>query len=924
MSIFFKIFGDPNERTIKKILPIVEKTNNLERQYQDLSSEQLKQESISLKQRAQEAKNLEDLLPEAFALVREAAKRTIGQRHFDVQLIGGVVLHRGTIAEMRTGEGKTLAATLPAYLNALSGKGVHIVTVNDYLARRDAVWMGQIYHALGFSVSCIQHDEAFIFDPNYQAPKENSVNESNQEKKDLSIENSINVFMIREDRLRPVNRREAYLADITYGTNNEFGFDYLRDNMVYNHKERVQRSLHYAIIDEIDSILIDEARTPLIISAPSEDSADTYYQLARLVKKLNDQDYNIDEKMRSVALLELGQEKLIEWLGIDPWSASNFSLVHHVDAALRAEALFKEDRDYIIERGEVVIIDEFTGRKMHGRRYSEGLHQAIEAKAHTEGHSEVEVQQESRTLATITFQNYFRLYQKLSGMTGTAATEAEEFYKIYNLEVITIPTNNKMIRQDLSDKIFKTEKAKMEAVVKELKTRQEKGQPVLVGTISIQKNEALSALLNHYGVKHEILNAKNHEREAEIIAQAGRRGSVTLATNMAGRGVDIILGGNPPDAKEQKLVCELGGLLVIGTERHESRRIDNQLRGRSGRQGDPGMSQFFISTEDDLMRIFGGDRMKAMMERFSLPEDMPLENPLISKTVEAAQNKVEGYNFDLRKHLLEYDDVLNKQREAIYNRRRQILITNHGSSKEIILKLTQEEFSRIVAFHTVGDAQENWNLKEIAEVAISIFGKDLNLANELEDLREQAGDRVADVYARDRLIKYLTEKAKLNYEKIEKYLIDYGKENLKVDGEVFLAGIERSVMLRSIDNYWIDYLETIENLKAGIGLRAYGQHDPLVEYKREAFQKYNHLLQEIDREIVYGIFKIGLTGNILQAEEKPKEIILSGPSKEMSKDGSFIQAGSNISAVEKNKQKVGRNDPCPCGSGKKYKRCHGA
>ena len=493
-----------------------------------------------------------------------------------------------------------------------------------------------------------------------------------------------------------------------------------------------------------------------------------------------------------------------------------------------------------------------------------------------------------------------------------------------------------MIRRDLSDKIFKTEKTKMEAVVKEVKDKQEKGQPVLVGTISIQKNEVLSDLLNRHGVKHEILNAKNHEREAEIIAQAGRRGSVTLATNMAGRGVDIILGGNPPDPKEQKFVCDSGGLFVIGTERHESRRIDNQLRGRSGRQGDPGMSQFFLSMEDDLMRIFGGDRMKSMMERFSLPDDLPLEIPLISRAVESAQNKVEGYNFDLRKYLLEYDDVLNKQREAIYNRRRQILITDHRSSKEIILKLTQEEFSRIVAFHTVGDVQENWNLKEIAEVAISIFGKDLNLANELEDLREQAGDRMADVYARDRLIKYLTEKAKLNYEKIEKYLIDYGTQNLKVDGEIFLAGIERSIMLRSIDNYWIDYLETIENLKAGIGLRAYGQHDPLVEYKREAFQKYNHLLQEIDREIVYGIFKIGLTGNILQAEEKPKEITLSGPSKESgnppSPDRSRDSADARFSNPVKTggkSAKVGRNDPCPCGAkhpdGRpmKYKHCCG-
>jgi preprotein translocase subunit SecA len=932
MSIFSKIFGDPNQKFLQKLQPIVDQINRLEPKFEKLSDTDLRNKTAEFKERLLKRETLDQILPEAFALVREAAKRTLNQRHFDVQLIGGIVLHQGKIAEMKTGEGKTLVATLPAYLNALTGKGVHIVTVNDYLAKRDTVWMGQIYYLLGLSVACIVHEAAYIYDPTYQGEKfeiQNSKSKTNSKSKILNDErdkerDKVGGFKVIESYLRPCTRKEAYLADITYGTNNEFGFDYLRDNLVYRLEDQVQcprqsafspcqSAFYYAIIDEVDSILIDEARTPLIISAPAEESTDLYYKLAILVKKLKvNDDYNIDEKMRSVALTEKGQEKMVQWLGIDPWQTANFSLVHHIEAALRAETLFKEDRDYIIEKDEVIIIDEFTGRKMYGRRYSEGLHQAIEAKAHIEGHSEVKVKQESRTLATITFQNYFRMYQKLAGMTGTAATEAEEFNKIYNLEVIVIPTNKPMIRVDLPDKIFQTEEAKWRAVVEEIKMRHQKGQPVLVGTVSIEKNEKLSHLLELNGIPHQVLNAKNHEKEGQIIAQAGKLGAVTVATNMAGRGVDIILGGNPPNPEEQKIVIELGGLHVIGTERHEARRIDNQLRGRAGRQGDPGSSQFFVSLEDDLIKIFGGERLKSLMARMKLPEDLPIENNLVSRAIESAQKKIEGMNFDLRKHLLDYDDVLNKQRETIYRKRREILFANHSQLREMIFKMVSSEIERVVSFHTVGDAQEKWNLKEITEVMRTIFPCPLNLERILEDLREQAGIHLADVYARDRMIKYLIELANLAYNDLEKKIAESEK---KIGEKDLMEKIEKTILLQSIDHYWINHLEIMENLKGGIGLRAYGQRDPLVEYKRESYLKFNELLSAIERQVVYTIYKVGLIERV--QTEQPKEIKLSGPTKV-----AIVNGKRKIGLpTEARRVKVGRNDPCPCGSGKKYKKC---
>lgn len=904
MALLSKIFGDPNIKFLKKIQPIVEQINRLEPEFEKLSDVDLKNKTAEFKKRLSDGQTLDNILPEVFATVREAAKRTLGQRHFDVQLMGGIILHQGKIAEMKTGEGKTLVATLPVYLNALTGKGVHVVTVNDYLAKRDTVWMGQIYHFLGISVACIVHEASFIYDPTYQ--KENSKSQILNGERDEERDR-IGGFKVIESYLRPISRREAYLADITYGTNNEFGFDYLRDNLVYDISQQVQREFNYAIVDEVDSILIDEARTPLIISGPAEESADLYYKLAALAKQLKaDEDYNIDDKMKSVALTEKGQEKMAQWLGTDPWQTANFSLVHHIEAALRAETLFQKDRDYVVKEGEIIIVDEFTGRLMHGRRYSEGLHQAIEAKEN------VEVKQESRTLATITFQNYFRMYQKLAGMTGTAATEAEEFGKIYNLEVVIVPTNKSLIRVELPDKIYQTEEAKWKAVVEEIKKRHQIGQPLLVGTVSIEKNEKLSHLLELEGIPHQILNAKNHEKEGQIIAQAGKLGMVTVATNMAGRGVDIILGGNPPDLKEQKRIIELGGLHVIGTERHEARRIDNQLRGRSGRQGDPGSSQFFISLEDDLMRIFGGERLKSLIQGFKIPEDLPIENKLVSRSIESAQKKVEGMNFDLRKHLLDYDDVLNKQRETIYRKRREILSVDHIHLRSLILDMVSSEIERVVSFHTVGDAQEKWNLKEIVEVMRTIFFCPSDLEQIMEDLRKQAGTHIADVYSRDRIIKYLTELANLAYNELEKKITE---SETKLGEKNLMEKIERAILLQSIDRYWISHLEIMENLKGGIGLRAYGQRDPLVEYKRESYIKFNELLSAIERQVVYTIYKVGLIEKI--QTEQPKEIRLSGPAK----------TANDTKPITDSKRKIGRNDPCPCGAKKtdgtpiKYKHC---
>ena len=812
MSILTKVFGDANENYLKKLEPIVKKVNSLEKEFEVpaffAKGAGLKEKTAELKERLNKGETLDDILPEAFALVREAAKRTLRQRHFDAQLIGGIILHEGKIAEMKTGEGKTLAATLALYLNALEGKGCHLVTVNDYLAKRDTVWMGQIYNALGLSVGCIVHDAAYIYDPAYK--KENSQRDE--------MRDALGAFKVIESYLRPVSRKEAYWADITYGTNNEFGFDYLKDNMVYDLEQQAQREFNYAIVDEVDSILIDEARTPLIISAPDAESSKFYQEFARLIPKLDPKtDYELDEKLKAVTLTEGGINKIEKILGLENiYEDRGMKYLHYLEQALKAQVIFKRDRDYVVKDGEVIIVDEFTGRMMPGRRWSGGLHQAVEAK---EG---VQIKPESLTLASITFQNYFRLYKKLSGMTGTAATSAEEFDKVYGLQVAVIPTNKPMVRQDLQDKIFKTEPGKFQAVVQEIKEKHKLGQPVLVGTTSIEKNEFLGKLLEREGIAHQILNAKHHEKEGEIIAQAGKLGQVTIATNMAGRGVDIILGGNPPDEEEAKKIKELGGLHVIGTERHEARRIDNQLRGRSGRQGDTGSSQFFVALEDDLMRIFGGERIKSLMEMLKIPEDQPIEAKMVSGVIESAQSKIEGMNFDLRKHILDYDDVMNKHREVIYKKR-----------KEILKK-----------------------------------AKDGELRNQILEMVKKAGFPEKDYEDREK---------EITPEKMRE--------------------VEKIVALRIMDMLWLEHLENMEYLRDSVRLRAYGQRDPLVEYKSEGHKMFQKLIANFESGVANMILKVKL-------EERP------------------AAAGPHQAVEARPKQpKVGRNDPCPCGSGKKYKKC---
>ena len=876
MAFLDKFLGDANERKLKKLQPLVEKINQLEPQFESFSNEQLKEKTEEFKERLKKGETLDDLLVETFALVREAAKRTLGQRHFDVQLIGGFILHQGQIAEMKTGEGKTLAATLAIYLNALSGQGVHVVTVNDYLARRDANWMGPVYYLLGLSCACLNHEKSYCYEP--------------------QIEPDRNEVTVEMENLKEVSRREAYQADITYGTNNEFGFDYLRDNMAPNLEMMVQRQPNFAIIDEVDSILIDEARTPLIISMPDAESTKLYEQFSRLVPRLKENaDYNIDEKMRAVTLTEEGIAKVEKILGLDNiYQEGGIRYVHHLEQALRAQVLFKKDRDYVVRDGQVIIVDDFTGRLMPGRRYSEGLHQALEAK---EG---VLVQQESRTLASITFQNYFRQYPKLSGMTGTALTSAEEFHKVYNLEVVVAPTNKPMIRKDLPDSIYKTKNGKFQAIVREIKKRHQQGQPVLVGTVSIEKNELLSALLKKEGVVHQVLNAKNHEQEAQIIAQAGQPGAVTVATNMAGRGVDIILGGrmeeesgNMPEAKgvpsdsaslktgwqqQHNQAVQSGGLYVIGTERHEARRIDNQLRGRAGRQGDPGSSQFFVSLEDDLMRIFGGDRVKSMMEMLKVPEDQPIENRLISKAIESAQARIDGYNFDIRKHVLEYDDVMNKQRENIYKKRWEVL--SKKNLKPDILETIGEEIKKIVQFHTQGPA-DNWHCREIAEIAKSIFPVPGDIETTLRNFKTT-----------EEISEYLIKLAETAYEQKEKEL---EAKNMRQ--------IEKFVFLRSIDALWMDHLENMDYLRDSVRLRAYGQKDPLVEYKNEGIKLFQRLLAAIQSTMVNTIYKVALA----PAGQNYSRQSPLGQNKRP--DGG--------------KRKIGRNDPCPCGSGLKFKKCHG-
>ena len=828
MSIFSKIFGDENEKTIKTIQPLVAKINALEPEFEKLSADDLRAKTEEFKKRLAPptgedgGESLDDILPEAFAAVRESAKRTLGQRHFDVQLTGGVILHRGGIAEMKTGEGKTLVATLPVYLNALEGRGVHIVTVNDYLSRRDAVWMGQIYNYLGLSVGAINHESSFLYDPTHT--------EADKTRDELGS------FKVVHEFLRPVTRREAYQADITYGTNNEFGFDYLRDNLEYEEIALRQRDYHFAIVDEIDSILIDEARTPLIISAPTSESEDLYRKFAGIARTLvKDKDFTVDEKFRSIAMTQEGIDRVEKLLGVgNIYTEGGMKFVHHLETAVRAEALFHNDKEYVVKNGEIVIVDEFTGRLQPGRRWSEGLHQAIEAK---EG---VQVQKESRTFASITFQNYFRLYKKLSGMTGTAVTSKEEFLKVYGLNVVSIPTNQPLIRHDLNDVIFKTEHGKFIALARRVKELNKKEQPVLIGTVSIEKNEVLSQYLQREGIKHEILNAKNHEREGEIIAQAGRRGAVTIATNMAGRGVDIKLGGNPPSLEEAKLVRETGGLVVLGTERHEARRIDNQLRGRSGRQGDPGETQFFVSLEDNLLRIFAVDTIKKVMGFLKVAEDEPIANNMISKSLETAQTKIEGFNFDARKHVLEYDDVLNHQRKTIYTRRRKILTGGPEAVDEYLENLS-------------------------------------------------AGDEV-----------------------LEKAITD---KKTALWGDFHL--IMRRVILQTIDMFWVEHLELMDYTRSSVNLRAYGQRDPLVEYKREGLRLFKEMEEAARAQVMRLIPNISAGAasqisveqkNLREVERKAQEI--GGVTKSV---GLPAEASA----------RAGRNDPCPCGSGKKFKKCHG-
>ncbi len=866
-SILKRIFGTKNEREIKRLWPIVEHINSLEPQIIALTDSQLKDKTTEFKKRLELGETLDDILPEAFAVVREVSKRTLKMRHFDVQLLGGIVLHEGKISEMKTGEGKTLVATLPVYLNALEGRGVHIVTVNDYLARRDARWMGPIYNFLGLSVGVIVHG------------------------------------------LTDEQRQVSYNSDITYGTNNEFGFDYLRDNMKYDISQYAQRELNYAIVDEVDSILIDEARTPLIISGPSEESTDKYYKIDKIIPKLQrDTDYTIDEKAKTVILTDEGNIKVEKLLGAgNLYDPSNIELVHHVLQALKAHTLFKKDVDYILKDGEVIIVDEFTGRLMPGRRWSDGLHQAVEAK---EG---VRIESENQTLATITFQNYFRMYKKLAGMTGTADTEAEEFGKIYNLDVVIIPTNKPMIREDNPDMIYKTEKGKFNAVIKEIEELHKKGQPVLVGTISIEKSEVLSHILKKKGIPHSVLNAKYHEKEAEIIAQAGRSSAVTIATNMAGRGTDIILGGNPEGLARELLkdkkdytdedykqtlskaeeickndrekVVSVGGVHILGTERHEARRIDNQLRGRSGRQGDPGSSRFYLSLEDDLMRIFGSDRISGIMDRLGMEEDMPIENKMVSRAIENAQKRVEAHNFDIRKHLLEYDDVMNKQRIEIYSFRREIL--QGEELKDRIYSMVEDTVDELLSIYCPEEKHpEEWNMKGLQDAAYGIFSITYSLTpKSLEETRDSLISAIKEAY--------------------EKREAEIGSDMMRY--------IEKMIMLQVVDTQWKDHLLGMDHLKEGIGLRGYGQRDPLTEYKKEAFEVFAEMTDRISIEVLSRLFKIQV-----KKEESVKDI----PKRQRLNYNRSDSPAEAQQPVHKGK-KVGRNDPCPCGSGKKYKKCCG-
>lgn len=866
MLKFIKKLFDDNARDIKKYSKVVEDINALEPEMEKLSDGELQGKTAYFKEKLAAGATLNDILPEAFAVVREASRRVLGMRHFDVQLIGGMALHQGRIAEMKTGEGKTLVATAPVYLNALAGKGVHVITVNDYLATRDSEWMGRLYQFLGLNVGLLIHGLDFEA------------------------------------------KKAAYEADVTYGTNNEFGFDYLRDNMAVHPENMVQRKLNFAIVDEVDSILIDEARTPLIISGQADKPTQLYYTVAKVVPRLkNEEDYTIDEKARIVTLTESGVSRVEQMLGIENlYDDVNMEISHHVNQSLKAHTLFKKDRDYVVKDGEVIIVDEFTGRLMFGRRYSEGLHQAIEAK---EG---VKIERESQTLATITFQNYFRMYKKIAGMTGTAATEEDEFRKIYGLDVVVIPTNKPLLRKDMPDVIYRTEQGKINAVVEDIVEKHQNGQPVLVGTISIEKSEELSVALKKRGITHQVLNAKYHEMEAEIVAQAGRRGAVTIATNMAGRGTDIVLGGNPEflaQAELRKKVKEddlealersiaeykkrtdeesnnvrgIGGLHIIGTERHESRRIDNQLRGRAGRQGDAGSTKFFISMEDDLMRLFGADNIKGIMDKLGMDDTTPIDHPLISKSIETAQKRVESKNFDIRKHVLEYDDVMNQQREVIYDQRRKVLTGEN--LKETIHDMIDTVVERTIATYAGGSPYpEEWDLATLLE-SITLFLPDHDLTEEL-----------IKTMSKEEITELLISKSKEYYDGREAEL---GAETLRQ--------LERMVILKVVDSKWMDHLDAMDQLRQGIGLRAYGQKDPLVEYKFEAYEMFNQMIGEIQEEVVRYLFRV----NVVEAPQEHKNVV----------ENKYEDEGPKQPVRKENE--IGRNDPCPCGSGKKYKKCCG-
>ena len=985
MLKFLNRLVDSNEREVRRLEPLVTEINALEPEYEALSDEALRAKTEELRSRLRDAvgdllvpievrehphrngdspeadlaagdweddseltaadpaalaerrkeqrkrelkqinEALDDVLPEAFAAVREAMRRALGKRHYDVQLIGGMVLHRGQIAEMKTGEGKTFVAPLAAYLNALTGRGVHVVTVNDYLAKRDAQWIGSVFDRLGMSVGSIQHDAAYVFDPTYPATDE------------------------RLRDLRPVPRREAYAADVTYGTNNEFGFDYLRDNLVIDLHERVQRGHFFSIVDEVDNILIDEARTPLIISGPAQESADKYVQFARLVPRLRpEEDYILDEKFKQVAITEAGTDKMERWLGVDNMFDNDFSLARHLEQALKAEVLYKRDRDYVIKDGEVVIVDEFTGRLMPGRRWSEGLHQAVEAK---EG---VKIQSESQTLATITFQNYFRMYDKLAGMTGTAETEGEEFHKIYGLEVVVIPTNQPMIRGDFADLVFRTQKGKWNAVADEIAEEHERGRPVLVGTVSVEISEMLSELLKRRGIKHNVLNAKFHEREAEIIAQAGRSRAVTIATNMAGRGTDILLGGNPemlaaeilhkkgtsvleasPEAcqaalaeaeracaEDREQVLAAGGLHIVGTERHEARRIDNQLRGRAGRQGDPGSSRFYLSLEDDLMRRFASDRVSSIMARLGFDDETALESGMVSRTIEGAQTRVEGYNFDTRKHVVEYDDVINRQRETIYHERERILRATDLAPT--ILALFSEELHGLVGEATSSEFAGEWNrdgLKaQVQTMVPSVTPQELAFVEGAQDaaaLERELEELVEEHYARKQ--------------------DELGEPGMRV--------LERLVLLRVIDSLWVEHLTAVDDMRRGIGLRAYSQRDPLNEFKVEAYRMFDELKATIRHDVTHTLFRVTVVQEPTQPPRPMQEVREdpgvpggaggNGGDRAARRGGTATAAGGIVASTTNGNgnaagrpvqrgPKIGRNDLCWCGSGKKYKRCHGA